>query len=284
MSNLPKKAGVCLKAQHAEQIMAEKPPVGWFEVHAENYLGNGGKPLNTLSWIRDNYPISIHGVGLSIGSSNGLNTEHLRRVSDLVKRFQPESFSEHLAWSSHGQNFYSDLLPVPYNKETEDTICRHIDQVQNSMGRQMLLENPSNYLSLHTSTISESELISNIVKRTGCGLLLDVNNVYISAKNMGYSAEDYIESLPLSAVHEMHLAGHATDDSVPEEILLIDSHDRCVSDDVWSLYEFTVQRCGKTATLIEWDSQLPTWNELFDEMKKAELRLSQTDENTYAVA
>ncbi|MEM9605423.1 MAG: DUF692 domain-containing protein [Pseudomonadota bacterium] len=283
-TSLPARAGVCLKHRHYDTILAEQPDVGWFEVHAENYLGAGGKPLDVLAWIRERYALSVHGVGLSIGSHAGLDARHLARVAALVERMAPHSFSEHLAWSTHDNRFYSDLLPVPYNRETEDTICAHINQVQDTLKRQMLLENPSNYLSLDTSTLSESELLSNIVKRTGCGLLLDVNNVYISAQNMGYSAADYIRSLPLDAVGEIHLAGHDVDTSDPDDPLLIDTHDREVCDAVWALYAFTLEHCGPTPTLIEWDSQVPDWDTLCADMKQAEILIDRTEPRDRAIA
>ncbi len=277
ITRLPQRAGVCFKHQHYDGIVQDQPDVGWFEVHAENYLGAGGKPFQMLSWIRERYALSIHGVGLSIGSHNGLDANHLARVAALVERFEPHSFSEHLAWSTHDNRFYSDLLPVPYNRETEDTVCAHINQVQDTLKRPMLLENPSNYLSLNTSTLSEAELLNNIVRRTGCGLLLDVNNVYISARNIGYSAEDYIRSLPTDRIGEMHLAGHLVDDADPADPLLIDTHDRAVCDDVWALYAFALETCGATPTLIEWDSNLPEWAELAADMQRAESLLNPSE-------
>ena len=274
-ANLPATAGVCLKHQHYEVIMSEQPAIGWLEVHAENYLGSGGRPLRVLEWIRERYPLSIHGVGLSIGSVSGIDASHLQRVAGLVERFDPHSFSEHLAWSTHGSTYHSDLLPVPYNQETENTVCAHIDQVQDTMGRQMLLENPSNYLSLGTSTMTESELLNNIVRRTGCGLLLDVNNVFISSRNMGYDAHTYIASLPLDRVGEIHLAGHLVDDSDASDPVLIDSHDRAVDTGVWDLYANTLELCGPVPTLIEWDNHVPHWPDLAAEMRLAERVLDQ---------
>lgn len=279
-SRLPVRTGLCLKHQHYHEILDEQPDVGWFEIHAENYLGEGGRPLQALREIRENYALSIHGVGMSIGSSDGLDYRHLSRVVKLVERFDPQSFSEHLAWSTHSSQFYSDLLPVPYNLEVEDLICEHIDVIQSAMKRQMLLENPSNYLSLSSSTLSESELLCNVVKRTGCGLLLDVNNVYVSAHNMGYSAEDYIAALPASSIGEIHLAGHSIDASEPSEPLLIDTHDKAVADNVWSLYRYTLEHCGATPTLIEWDSNIPEWKTLLAEMQHADKLLLNRDLQT----
>ena len=269
-SRLPLNGGLSLKPQHYHDILNDLPDVGWFEVHAENYLGSGGAPLHYLSKIRQHYELSVHGVGLSIGSVQGLDQAHLNRVAALVHRIEPASFSEHLAWSTHHNQFYSDLLPVPYNSEVENLVCDHIDQVQECLGRQMLLENPSNYLSMDSSTMSEAELLTNIVRRTGCGLLLDVNNVYISANNCGYSALEFMSALPLDAVGEIHLAGHATDTTEPNEPLLIDTHDRKVSDPVWQLYKETLQLAGtKYPTLIEWDAEVPEWAVFMSELNQA---------------
>ncbi len=267
---LPSIAGVCLKPQHYQQILDDQPAIGWFEVHAENYLGAGGAPLHYLEQIRNRYPLSIHGVGLSIGSGDGLNPGHLERVAELVNRFQPESFSEHLAWSTHDNRFYSDLLPVAYNRQMEDLVCAHIDQVQNRMGRQMLLENPANYLSLQDSVDSESEFIGNVIRRTGCGLLLDVNNVYVSSRNCHFDAFEYIRSLPLECVGEIHLAGHAIDQPDDTDPILIDAHDREVCDAVWALFSELIDAIGPRPTLIEWDTNVPQWPVLMAEMVKAD--------------
>lgn len=270
IQSLPAKAGLCLKPQHYSAILSDQPNVAWFEVHAENYLGAGGVPLHYLQKIRQDYPLSIHGVGLSIGAADGLDANHLRRVANLVKRFQPESFSEHLAWSTHDSQFFNDLLPMPYNRATEDLVCQHIDQIQSLLDRQMLLENPSNYLALEDTVYAEQEFISNVVKRTGCALLLDVNNVYISACNCGYSAQQYIEQLPLHAVGEIHLAGHSVDATVEFEPLLIDAHDREVCDEVWSLFADTIALTGAKPALIEWDTDVPEWAVFMDELHRAD--------------
>ena len=276
-TTLPNRAGLCLKPQHYDVILREQPSVGWFEVHAENYLGAGGAPLHYLEKIRQNYPLSIHGVGLSIGSESGLDADHLDRVAHLVNRFQPESFSEHLAWSTHDNQFLSDLLPVPYNRKTEDIVCNHIDQVQARIGRRMLLENPSNYLSLADSDLPESEFINNVIKRTGCGLLLDVNNVYVSAHNCDYSAAQYIEKLPLQSVGEIHLAGHSIDTTVEAEPLLIDAHDREVCDAVWKLFAHTVSLTGAVPSLIEWDTEVPEWDVFVSELNCADNILQESN-------
>lgn len=272
---LPARAGLCLKPQHYDVILRDLPDVGWFEVHAENYLGAGGAPLSYLEKIRQHYPLSIHGVGLSIGSENGLDANHLDRVASLVDRFEPDSFSEHLAWSTHENQFLSDLLPLPYNRQTEDIVCNHIDQVQMRLGQKMLLENPSNYLRLTDSVQSENDFIANVIKRTGCGLLLDVNNVYVSAHNCGYSAAQYIEKLPLQAVGEIHLAGHSTDTTVAAEPLLIDAHDREVCDAVWELFTHTVSLTGAVPSLIEWDAEVPEWTVFAAEVDRADKLLQE---------
>ena len=271
---LPIRGGLCLKPQHYQDILQNLPTVGWFEVHAENYLSDGGAPLHYLEKIRAHYELSVHGVGLSIGSAQGINEQHLTRVANMVERFQPASFSEHLAWSTHNDQFYSDLLPVPYNKEVENLVCQHINQIQDRLNRQMLLENPSNYLTMENSTQEETQMLNNIVNRTGCGLLLDVNNVYISANNCGYDALEYISALPLTEVGEIHLAGHATDSAVPEEPLLIDTHDRQVSDPVWKLYESTLELAGAKPTLIEWDADVPEWPMFVSELNRANTLLN----------
>lgn len=284
LSSLPPRGGVCLKPQHYQGILNGQPDVGWFEIHAENYLGDGGAPLHYLEKICQHYALSIHGVGMSIGSADGIDKNHLKRVAALVDRFQPDSFSEHLAWSTHDNVFYSDLLPVPYNQLVEDIVCEHIDIVQSTMNRQMLLENPSNYLTLESSTMQETEFLRNVVRRTGCGLLLDVNNVYVSAQNCGYSAREYVSAVGLEHVGEIHLAGHSEDNSVPEEVLLIDAHDREVAEQVWSLFEYTLELGGARPSLIEWDNAVPEFEILFAEMQKADTAARATGKKVRATA
>lgn len=284
VSRLPVRGGVCLKPQHYKEILQILPDVGWFEVHAENYLGAGGPALHYLEKIRQHYALSIHGVGLSIGSADGLDANHLRRVAALVDRFEPESFSEHLAWSTHDGEFHSDLLPVPCNEAVENIVCEHIDTVQNTLKRQLLLENPSNYLTLESSTMDEAVFLQNVVRRTGCGLLLDVNNVYVSSVNCGYSACDYISALGLENVGEIHLAGHSTDDTDPTEVLLIDAHDRPVCDQVWSLFEYTLALGGNRPALIEWDNSVPPLQTLLNEMHKADRAIGKTGEVTRVIS
>lgn len=252
-------AGTSFKHEHLDAILADSPKDGFFEVHAENYMGAGGPPHRMLAAIRADHPLSLHGVCMSIGGPDALDRKHLARFRDLVVRYEPALVSEHLAWSSHGGAFYNDLLPLPYTGETLDRVCAHIDQVQEAIRRPLLLENPSTYLAFASSTMSETDFIRAVARRTGCGLLLDVNNVFVSATNHGYSATAYLDDFPLGQVGEIHLAGHTEQRDDEDEPLLIDSHDRPIADCVWDLYRRVVARIGPTPTLIEWDSDLPEW-------------------------
>lgn len=269
-SAIPRRAGAGLKPEHIEVILATGADIGFFEVHAENYMGGGGVPHHQLNQIRDNYPLSLHGVGLSIGGDEPLDKDHLQRLGQLNKTYQPGLFSEHLAWSSHDGVYLNDLLPVPYNKQTLDRVCDHIDQVQEVIGRQMLLENPSTYVAFEQSTMGEIEFIATIAKRTGCALLLDVNNIYVSATNHEYSPEEYLDAFPVEHVLEVHLAGHAPDRDEAGRALLIDAHDRQVADVVWQLYKRLIARTGPIPTLIEWDNDIPQWPVLLAEAGIAE--------------
>lgn len=252
-------AGTSLKHEHVQNILADPSPLGFFEVHAENYMGAGGPPHRVLERIRSEFPVSLHGVCMSIGGSAPLNQAHLDRFKALVDRYEPAMVSEHLAWSTHETTYYNDLLPLPYNAKTLNHVSAHIDEVQNKIGRRILLENPSAYLELVGSTMAETEFLQEVVKRTGCGLLLDVNNVFVSATNHGTSALDYLKNFPLSHVGEIHLAGHKEQSDDEGELLLIDSHDGPVSDAVWKLYEIVIRRTGAIPTLVEWDSDIPDW-------------------------
>nr|WP_298101132.1 DUF692 domain-containing protein [uncultured Shinella sp.] len=258
-SALPRRAGASFKPEHFADILAEPQPVGFFEVHAENYMGAGGPPHAQLSRLREDYALSIHGVGLSIGSMQPLDVDYLARLRVLCDRYQPESFSEHLAWSSHDSVFLNDLLPLPYTEETLAHVVEHVDQVQTALGRQMLLENPATYLLFAESTIEETAFLAEVVQRTGCGLLLDVNNVFVAATNHNLDPRDYIARFPLAAVREIHLSGHSDDVDELGAPLLIDSHDTPVKDPVWALYQTVLDRIGPVASLIEWDNDVPAW-------------------------
>ncbi|MDE1175601.1 MAG: DUF692 domain-containing protein [Edaphobacter sp.] len=267
---MPYGAGVGLKAEHYARILEERPMMGFFEVHAENYMGPGGPPHRYLSEICRYYPLSIHGVGLSIGADSPLDLQHLKRLKALVDRYQPALFSEHLAWSSHNAGFFNDLLPVPYTNETLSRVVEHIDEVQEALGRRMLLENPSTYLAFEESTYAETDFIAEVAKRSGCGLLLDINNVFVACTNQQWNTAKYLKEYPLHSVEEIHLAGHADELDEFGRPLLIDSHDRPVDETVWQLYELAVAKIGHVPTLIEWDTELPDWPVLQREARRAE--------------
>jgi uncharacterized protein len=252
-------AGTSFKPEHLQAILGAKPQRGFFEVHAENYMGAGGPPHRALEAIRRDHPISLHGVCMSIGGPQPLDKAHLGRFRGLVARYQPALVSEHLAWSTHETSFFNDLLPLPYTAAALQNVCDHIDQVQDAIRRPLLLENPSTYVAFRESSMSETDFIRTVAERTGCGLLLDINNVFVSATNHGFSALDYLADFPLSRVGEIHLAGHAEQTDDEGDLLLIDSHDGPVADAVWKLYEIVVQRRGGVPTLIEWDSKIPDW-------------------------
>jgi uncharacterized protein (UPF0276 family) len=253
------RVGTSLKHEHLQAILADERRDRFFEVHAENYMGAGGPPHAALNQIRQDYPVSLHGVCLSIGGPQPLDKAHLRRFKALVDRYEPALVSEHLAWSTHGTTYFNDLLPLPYTAATLARVADHIDQVQDAIGRQLLLENPSTYLIFSESTMSETSFIAELVGRTGCGLLLDVSNVFVSATNHGFAALDYLADFPLEHVGEIHLAGHARQADDEGELLLIDSHDCPVADAVWKLFDVVISQCGPIPTLIEWDSDLPDW-------------------------
>ena len=276
--DLPRRAGTCLKAEHYQSAVEHAGPGTWFEVHAENTMGDGGPSHRWLDRVRRDSPLSLHGVGMSIGSERGLDPRHLDRLARAVERFQPSVVSEHLAWSSHGNIFFNDLLPLPYNRSTLRRVCDHIDQVQQRLGREILLENPSTYIWFEESTLSETEFLAEVARRSGCGLLLDVNNVYVSANNQGYAAKAYLDSFPLQRVSEIHLAGHAEEADVDGGRLLIDTHDREVCDAVWDLYRDTISRTGPIPTLIEWDANIPAWEVLLDQARLANRILDQSVE------
>lgn len=266
---LPPLPGVGYKPQHFSDILDNPAPVGWLEVHAENYMGDGGRPLAQLRALSDRFPISVHGVGLSIGGETRLDPDHLARLKHLVSWLNPASFSEHLAWSTHDSHFLNDLLPLPYTKDTLTRVVDHIDQLQNAIGRPMLLENPSSYLAFEQSTLSETDFLRDVARQSGCGLLLDVNNVFVSATNLGYSPQGYIEDYPLDLVGEIHLGGHDEDHDDHGAPLLIDSHGREVADPVWALLDLTLEKSGPKPLLIEWDTDVPDWPVLAAEAQRA---------------
>ena len=272
---LPNLPGVGYKPQHFSAILANAAPVGWLEIHAENYMGGGGRPLAQLRHLAERFAISVHGVGLSIGGEGPLDHDHLNRLKTLCDWLQPASFSEHLAWSTHDGAFLNDLLPLPYTADTLTTVCDHIDHVQTTLGRRMLLENPSSYLAFAETEMDEVTFLRVITRRTGCGLLLDVNNVYVSAINQQTDANAYIDAFPLDAVGEIHLGGHDEDIGDHGLPLLIDSHGAAIVNPVWALYVHTIARGGPKPTLIEWDNDVPDWPVLAAEAARAAAILEQ---------
>ncbi|PKM10796.1 MAG: hypothetical protein CVV13_11675 [Gammaproteobacteria bacterium HGW-Gammaproteobacteria-3] len=282
---LPAQAGVGLKPEHYEAVLSTRPKLGFFEIHAENYMVQGGPFHHYLTRIREHYALSIHGVGLSIGAEAGLDKAHLDRLAVLLDRYQPESFSEHLAWSTHGGNFLNDLLPLPYTRQTLDRVCEHIQQVQERLQRRMLLENPATYVEFSQSTMTETDFINAVLQRAGCGLLLDVNNVYVSCTNHNRDTHAYIDALSLSLVEEIHLAGFAEDRDDAGARLLIDAHGSPVAETVWNLYRYTLERTGPKATLIERDNDIPPFERLLEEaMRAQDCLIAATQELTYDVA
>ena len=267
--SLPAAPGVGYKPQHFNDLRANPGPVTWLEVHAENYTGDGGRPHAQLRALRSDFAISVHGVGLSIGGEGPLDPEHLARLKHLMHWLEPASFSEHLAWSTHDDAFLDDLLPLPYTNTTLTRVAAHIDEVQTALGRQMLLENPSSYLAFAESTWSETDFLNELVRRTGCGLLLDVNNVFISATNLGYTTRGYLGAYPLHAVGEFHVGGHDMDEDDHGAPLLIDSHARPTADAVWDVLDYALQGTGPAPVLVEWDNDVPEWPDLRAEADRA---------------
>ncbi|WP_085581648.1 MULTISPECIES: DUF692 domain-containing protein [unclassified Pseudomonas] len=270
LTGLPARAGLGLKTGHFDEVLDTRPDIGFFEVHAENYMVAGGPFHHFLGLIRERHPLSLHGVGLSIGGEGPLDARHLQRLAALIERYQPHAFSEHLAWSSHGPVFLNDLLPLAYDTPTLNRVCDHIDQVQNALKRPMLLENPATYLAFRHSTFDEADFLHEIIRRSGCGLLLDVNNVYVSCINHQRDPLAYLEALPLHAVGEIHLAGFAEDADSLGDRLLIDDHGAPVDQAVWALYRQALQRTGPVATLIERDNHVPAFNVLLAEARQAD--------------
>ncbi len=272
---LPLHPGVGYKPQHFSAIMANAAPVAWLEIHAENYMGDGGRPLAQLRHLAEQFPISVHGVGLSIGGEAPLDVDHLARLKQLCDWLKPARFSEHLAWSTHDGAFLNDLLPLPYTEATLSRVVSHVEHLQQVLGRQILLENPSAYLAFAETEMGEVEFLHEIARRSGCGLLLDVNNVFISATNQNDDPLAYIRRFPLDLVEEIHLGGHDTDQDDHGAPLLIDSHGCEIVDPVWALYAQTLALGGPKPTLIEWDNAVPDWPVLAAEAARAEVLLAQ---------
>ena len=276
-SAIPVRAGIGLRSQHHRDALISPAQVGWLEVHSENYFGSGGVPLRDLETLRADYPISLHGVGLSLGSVDELDRQHLRRLKDLIQRIEPGLVSEHLSWSSFGGKYLNDLAPIPYTDETLAYLVARVTWVQDYLGREILIENPSSYLEYQFSTLSESEFINELARQSGCGILLDVNNVYVSCTNHGWNALDYLQAIRAEKVGEIHLAGHSVN-RVGEQHILIDTHNSPVCEAVWQLYQTALQQLGNRPTLIEWDADLPSWQVLIAEAETADVYLEQAYE------
>jgi uncharacterized protein (UPF0276 family) len=267
-NTIPAAAGIGLRATHYREVLETRPPVAWWEVHSENYFGEGGAPHHYLERIRALYPLSLHGVGLSLGSADPLNRDHLDKLKRLIERYRPALVSDHLSWSAVDGRYLNDLLPLPYTEEALVHVAHRIEEAQDYLGRQLLIENPSTYLQFVESTIPEVEFLRALVERSGCALLLDVNNVYVSARNHDFDATEYIRAVPSDAVREIHLAGHAVK-SLEDGEILIDTHDDIVCDAVWRLYDETIGAIGPRPTLIEWDTNIPSLSVLLAEARQA---------------
>src|SRR6516164_8701213 len=282
-SPIPAKAGIGLRFQHHQAVLDTRPHVAWMEVHTENYMG-GGSPIRCLEVIRRDIPISLHGVGLSLGSAEGLDQAHLDRIRQVAERIEPAVMSEHIAWSVNGGTYLADLLPLPMTEEALAVVCRHVDQVQRTFGRRILVENPSTYMQFRHSTIPEWEFMAAVVARTGCGILCDVNNIYVSAKNHGWDPLAYLAVLPPGAIGEIHLAGHSVRQLADGGTLRIDDHSSRVIDEVWSLYEEALRQFGPIPTLIEWDNNIPPVEVLVAQARRADALIGKEIELRHAVA
>jgi uncharacterized protein (UPF0276 family) len=270
---IPATAGIGLRSVHHEALLDQRPAVGWIEAHTENYFHDGGSAVRARERARANYPLSLHGVGLGLGSADGVDPKHLERVKRAITRFEPALISEHACWGHAGGEFFNDLLPLPYTDEAVLLLSSHVAQAQDFLGRRLLIENVSAYVSFEHSHLHEWDFLAAVARESGCGLLLDVNNVYVSACNLGLDARAFIAGLPRDLVGEIHLAGHARVAKGPGAEVLVDDHGSAVSDDVWELYRFAIQRLGPLPTLIEWDSNIPELARLVDESRRADLIL-----------
>lgn len=285
MLKLPAQAGIGLRAPHYGEILANLPDIAWLEVHSENFFGPGGEALRMLDAVREHYPLSLHGVGLSLGSSDPLNHKHLRELKALIERVQPAAVSEHLCWSSIGGRFLNDLLPLPYSEEALVNVCERIHQTQDFLGRRIMVENVSSYVRFSGATMPEWEFLAEVAQRSDCDILLDVNNIYVSASNHGFAALDYLDAIPGERIGEIHLAGYETDAGEPaDEDFLVDTHSRPVSEPVWALYQETLRRFGTKPTLIEWDNDIPALAVLLAEARKAQKFLTSRSGHSHAYA
>ena len=269
---IPAAAGIGLRHPHLPEFLSGRPEVAWLEVHSENFLGDGGPRLQALERIRADYPVSCHGVGLSLGSAEGLDPGHLDRLAALFAQIEPGLVSEHVSWSVNQGAYLNDLLPLPYTEEALDVLCRNIDRAQEAFGRRILIENPSTYLTFALPEMSEPEFLAEAVRRTGCGLLLDVNNIHVTTENHGLDAAAYLDAIPAEAVGEIHVAGHAVTERGGQR-LLIDDHGSKVPDSVWALLDAALARTGPAPVLVEWDTAIPELPVLLGEAGTAQAAL-----------
>jgi len=270
---IPSEAGVGLRHPHLEAFVRGEPDIAWLEVHSENFIADGGPRVAALEDIRQHYPISCHGVGLSLGSAEGIDADHLDRLRTLFKRIQPALVSEHISWSINNGTYLNDLLPIPYTGETLRVLSQNVAQVQDYLGCRLLVENPSTYLTFNDSDFDEPDFITQLITETGCGLLLDINNIYVSSINNGFDPIEYINKVPSEAVMEIHLAGHSSEGE-GDECVLIDTHNNLIASEVWSLYELALDLLGPRPVLVEWDADIPEINVLVSEANKAQKLLS----------
>lgn len=262
--------GIGLRQPHYQQVLEERPHIGWFEVHSENFFYAGGPALDVLCAIREHYPLSLHGVGLSLGSATGILQDHLRRLQQLIVNVEPFLISEHLSWSQVGGVYIPDLLPIPYTNESLDIFCRNLSIAQDFLGREMLIENPSSYIEFNTTHLEEVDFLVKLCQRTGAKILLDVNNIFVSCSNHGWDAKFYIDAIPADLVQEIHLAGHSIKTLAQDQILRVDTHDDYVCQAVWDFYAYAVKKFGAKPTLLEWDAQIPELALLINEAAKAQ--------------
>lgn len=276
-----KPVGLGLRSAYYRDFIEEKPDLGWVEIHPENYFG-GGAPRHYLHKVRENYPLSFHAVGLSLGSDHPVSKDHLQKIKELAEIFQPFQISDHASWSASGNAHLNDLLPLPYTYESLGRLCQNINQTQDYLGQTILVENPSTYLSFKDNHMSEHEFMNEAAKKTGCGILLDVNNVYVQSHNHGFCPTTYIDNLNHSKIGEIHLAGHTERQSGSNSVL-IDTHNQCVRDEVWKLFEYTIGKTGEICSLIEWDQDFPPFQTLLTEAQRADSIMRRMVKNNAAV-
>jgi len=280
---LPAKTGIGLKPEHVDEILETRPPISFLEIHAENYMAPGGPPHKWLTELRQHYPLSVHGVGLSLGGDEPLDEDHLEALAGVVDRYCPEQVSEHLAWCKIDGTYLNDLLPLPYTPHSLQVVCDHVNQTQDRLQRRILMENPAATLSFEESSIPEAEFLTEMVQRTGCGILLDVNNLYVSAENVGIDIPHYLKTIPKDAIGEIHLAGHHVR-KIGNTQIRIDDHGSTVCPEVWDLYHTVTRKIGRRPTLIEWDTDVPTLDILLGQARIADTVAQEAEDLSHDIA